>query len=62
MESKEIRRRNMLMLATELGGLQGLAEQTKTDAKYLSQVTATPCHLFHGWRRANSPKLKIIIR
>lgn len=28
----------MLMLADQLGGLQALADKTKTDAKYLSQV------------------------
>lgn len=38
MENKEIRRLNMLELAEENGGLQGLADKTGTDAKYLSQV------------------------
>src|SRR5258707_211059 len=38
MENKEIRRANMLALAEELGGLQALADRTKTDPKYLSQV------------------------
>jgi hypothetical protein len=38
MENKEIRRANMLALADQFGGLQGLADKTKTDAKYLSQV------------------------
>lgn len=38
MENKEIRRANMLALADQNGGLQGLADKTKTDAKYLSQV------------------------
>lgn len=38
MENKEIRLANMLALAEQYGGLQGLADKTKTDAKYLSQV------------------------
>ena len=38
MENKEIRRANMLALADQHGGLQALADATKTDAKYLSQV------------------------
>lgn len=38
MDNKEIRLANMLMLAAEVGGLQALADKTKTDAKYLSQV------------------------
>lgn len=46
MDSKEIRRQNMLALAEEHGGLQGLADLTDTDAKYLSQVK-------NLWRRPN---------
>lgn len=38
MENKEIRRANMLWLAEQHGGLQALADATKTSAKYLSQV------------------------